>query len=280
VISEYNAYWHQGKVSDYMFNAKEKDEESGMYYYSARYYAPPVFISRDPAFEEYPTLSPYCYVANNPVNVIDPDGKRIFAHDRTSKQYMKSYFKDQFGSSRMFRFNSQKELKINQGKFNKTISSANEYQKTLLQGMEKAIGREERAVVRINKNSDKFTFKDPLPVGYDNNSTPIYDKREPTITWNEGGFTADDRPNIPYLMVGVNHSVADKSLYSSNGPNVIIDNNTSSPTGASASSVFFHEVLDEFLNYSCGENKSMSPCDYQNNALKNKGFLPRNEEDH
>jgi RHS repeat-associated protein len=77
VITEYNAYWHQGKIPDYMFNAKEKDEESGMYYYEARYYNPPSFISRDPLFEKYPTLSPYCYTANNPVKYIDPDGRKI-----------------------------------------------------------------------------------------------------------------------------------------------------------------------------------------------------------
>jgi RHS repeat-associated protein len=57
-----------------MFNAKELDEESGMYYYEARYYAPPSFISRDPHFESYPTMSPYAYCANNPVKYIDPTG--------------------------------------------------------------------------------------------------------------------------------------------------------------------------------------------------------------
>jgi RHS repeat-associated protein len=77
IISEYNAYWHNGKIPDYMFNAKELDEENGMYYYSARYYASPVFTSRDPLFEKYPTLSPYAYCANNPIIYIDPDGKRI-----------------------------------------------------------------------------------------------------------------------------------------------------------------------------------------------------------
>jgi RHS repeat-associated protein len=75
VITEHNAYWHNGLLHDYMFNAKELDEESGMYYYEARYYAPPTFISRDPHFESYPTMSPYAYCANNPVKYIDPTGK-------------------------------------------------------------------------------------------------------------------------------------------------------------------------------------------------------------
>jgi RHS repeat-associated protein len=74
VITEYNAYWHQGKTPDYMFNAKELDEENGMYYYEARYYNPPTFISRDPLFEKYPALSPYSYTANNPLKYIDPTG--------------------------------------------------------------------------------------------------------------------------------------------------------------------------------------------------------------
>jgi RHS repeat-associated protein len=74
VITEYKAYWHQGKVPDYMFNAKELDEENGMYYYSARYYNPPTFISRDPLFEKYPFMSPYTYCSNNPINRIDPTG--------------------------------------------------------------------------------------------------------------------------------------------------------------------------------------------------------------
>ncbi len=38
----------------YAFNAKELDEETGMYYYEARYYAPPVFVSRDPII--YPKI--------------------------------------------------------------------------------------------------------------------------------------------------------------------------------------------------------------------------------
>jgi RHS repeat-associated protein len=74
VVNEYNIDWSSGQVPDFKFNAKELDEESGMYYFEARYQSPPVFISRDPLFEKYPTLSPYAYCANNPIKYIDPTG--------------------------------------------------------------------------------------------------------------------------------------------------------------------------------------------------------------
>jgi RHS repeat-associated protein len=64
-------------MPNFAFNAKELDEENGMYYYSARYYAPPTFISRDPMFEKYPSISPYCYCANNPMKFVDPTGEDV-----------------------------------------------------------------------------------------------------------------------------------------------------------------------------------------------------------
>jgi hypothetical protein len=35
------------------------------------------FLSVDPLAEKYPNISPYAYVANNPINAIDPDGRDI-----------------------------------------------------------------------------------------------------------------------------------------------------------------------------------------------------------
>ncbi len=35
-------------------------------------------MSVDPLADKYPSLSPYAYVANNPLNYIDPDGREIF----------------------------------------------------------------------------------------------------------------------------------------------------------------------------------------------------------
>jgi RHS repeat-associated protein len=87
VVNEYNSDWSNGQVPDFKFNGKELDEESGMYYFEARYQSPPVFISRDPLFEKYPTLSPYSYCANNPVKYIDPTGETIWIADENGTSY-------------------------------------------------------------------------------------------------------------------------------------------------------------------------------------------------
>ena len=62
----------------YKFNGKELDEETGLYYYHARYYDPrlSVWLSVDPLAEKYFWTSSYVYCLNNPVKYTDPDGKQ------------------------------------------------------------------------------------------------------------------------------------------------------------------------------------------------------------
>jgi RHS repeat-associated protein len=62
--------------SPYKFNGKELDEETGFYYYGARYYDPRISIwhSVDPLAEHSPNKSPYHYCSNNPINRTDPTG--------------------------------------------------------------------------------------------------------------------------------------------------------------------------------------------------------------
>ncbi|MDR1791894.1 MAG: RHS repeat-associated core domain-containing protein [Bacteroidales bacterium] len=76
VVNEYNIDWSSGQVPDFKFNGKELDEESGMYYFEARYHSPPTFISRDPLYEKYFWMSPYAYCGNNPINLMDADGRK------------------------------------------------------------------------------------------------------------------------------------------------------------------------------------------------------------
>jgi RHS repeat-associated protein len=63
----------------YKFTGKERDVESGYDYFGARYYDARIgkWLSVDPLAEKYPNLSPFNYVANNPLRSIDPDGKGI-----------------------------------------------------------------------------------------------------------------------------------------------------------------------------------------------------------
>ncbi|MDP3147241.1 MAG: RHS repeat-associated core domain-containing protein, partial [Bacteroidota bacterium] len=60
----------------YRYVGKEKDQESGLYYYGARYYAAWTcrFISVDPLAEKFAQLSPFNYSENNPINDKDIDG--------------------------------------------------------------------------------------------------------------------------------------------------------------------------------------------------------------
>lgn len=60
----------------YLFNGKELDEETGLYYYGARYYDPQtsIFLEVDPLADKYVGWSPYAYTFNNPIRFSDPTG--------------------------------------------------------------------------------------------------------------------------------------------------------------------------------------------------------------
>ena len=59
---------------------KELDEETGLYYYGARYYDPllSLWLGTDPMQEKYPEVSTYSFCHNNPVNRIDLNGEYDF----------------------------------------------------------------------------------------------------------------------------------------------------------------------------------------------------------
>ena len=64
---------------DYLYNGKEFEEDLDLnwYDYGARYYDPALgrWNAVDPLAEKYAGWSPYCYTLNNPVLLIDPDGR-------------------------------------------------------------------------------------------------------------------------------------------------------------------------------------------------------------
>jgi RHS repeat-associated protein len=66
-------------VNPFGFTARERDPESGLMFYRARYYDPKIgrFISEDPIGFESGDINIYRYVFNSPCNNVDPSGLGI-----------------------------------------------------------------------------------------------------------------------------------------------------------------------------------------------------------
>ena len=90
-VEERNGSW----TSSYLFNAKELDEETGLYYYGASYLDPAIalLLSTDPLQGKYPGMSPYNYCAGNPVKLVDPDGKSAVKVILTAFRLIKKAYK-------------------------------------------------------------------------------------------------------------------------------------------------------------------------------------------
>ena len=88
-VTQYDAYLPYGELLvdehsssadlPYKFNGKELDEETGLYYYGARYMNPltSMWYGVDPLAEKYVLTGSYVYCLGNPVKLVDPDGKAV-----------------------------------------------------------------------------------------------------------------------------------------------------------------------------------------------------------
>ena len=83
---KYNAETPQ--KSSQSFTGKERDSETGLSYFGARYYDSDIltgWLSVDPMADKYPNISPYAYCAWNPIKLVDPDGEEIVFEDNKAK---------------------------------------------------------------------------------------------------------------------------------------------------------------------------------------------------
>ena len=79
-FSRHDKYGTGAEVAQFYFTGQKFDEESGLYYYNARYYDPGLgrFITADTIVQDPEgnpqTFNRYSYTGNNPVNYTDPTG--------------------------------------------------------------------------------------------------------------------------------------------------------------------------------------------------------------
>ena len=93
-VAQFDAYLPYGELlvdehssseeMPYKFNGKEFDEETGLYYYGARYMNPrtSLWYGVDPLKESYSEISSYLYCHDNPVKLVDVNG---MADEESSK---------------------------------------------------------------------------------------------------------------------------------------------------------------------------------------------------
>ena len=87
----------------YKYCGKERDEETGLYYFGARFYAAWIcrFCSVDPLQHKFPNISSFAYCNNNPIKYIDPDGREVKIIGDAKKEFFKEVKKGakEFGIS-------------------------------------------------------------------------------------------------------------------------------------------------------------------------------------
>ena len=139
-ITQFDAYLPYGELlvdehssseeMPYKFNGKEFDQETGLYYYGARYMNPrtSLWYGVDPLAEKYPNIASYCYVFNRPLVFTDPkgeDGVRIVNDEEKSVTIKADYYV--VTDSKQYRTSKGGTIKELKGYTSKDIQNMNKY---------------------------------------------------------------------------------------------------------------------------------------------------------
>ncbi|KFF74817.1 hypothetical protein HX13_12500 [Chryseobacterium sp. P1-3] len=137
----------------YKFNGKEQDDETGYYYYGARYYNPRVslWLNVDPLAEYNPFMNdqayidgqhnggvynsgnnnPYIYTYQNPIIYIDPDGKQVTVVDGVRYHKVLIVQKTVLWEGQANRYRIQKTNEYETSRSERNFTGAIEYEYTV-----------------------------------------------------------------------------------------------------------------------------------------------------
>ncbi|MCE1188209.1 MAG: M91 family zinc metallopeptidase [Ignavibacteria bacterium] len=139
-----------GQQQRFGFTGKERDAETGLHYFGARYYDSELgrWLSLDPMADKYPGFSPYNYCVNNPLRVVDPHGDTLWVEAT-----------DDDGNTVRYRYENGK-LYMN-GKPVNTVS--NNFAKKILHALEfleRKSAKAQEIINNLNSAKEAYTFKE------------------------------------------------------------------------------------------------------------------------
>ena len=299
-ITQYDAYLPYGELLvdehsssedlPYKFNGKEMDAETGLYYYGARYMNPvtSLWYGVDPLAEKYVATGGYVYTLDNPVRLIDPDGRKLEGATKSDAAKMLEDINVVFKAEKFAEFRKliSRSGKHATGKdFNKIDPAA--YSNYIANNSE--LSNDDKALMDIlvnSINSDDFTYK----FQYVSENDELQDKSmlapqlveaiestgHTVLTKFLGGSQTKQTKKGSYSLV-VEDDRSPRDYYNNLGEQV--------PNPLGRVLYVFHEVFGHGRSLSLGrgsDNQHGDAIRLENLVLRVAGFsnIQRNGEDH
>ena len=197
--------------SRYKFTAKELDNETSYTYFGARYYDSELsgWLSVDQLSDKYPSLSPYCYTADNPVVLVDPNGMFIGDFYDQNGKYLGT---DGIDDKKVYVVTNPNEIKqIKETNRQGSTTNVNDL-KSIVELPSKAIRSQMMQI--INKNNPFREYGGIFGMDLEGKERVIWAKSGPQVDPNNQTFGSIDvfdtanpeEKNIISIILGTFHS--------------------------------------------------------------------------
>ncbi|OOB81728.1 hypothetical protein BZL53_13335 [Flavobacterium columnare] len=203
---------HSSSISmPYLFNGKELDRETNLTYYGARYLdmKTSLWLNVDPLAEKFPNTSPYNYCLNNPIKLIDPDGKAPtdwYRNKITGKITWKDGQKERWGYERLGHTRGYTDKNGN---------------RALLDGDTKQISYNGKVLADFSQNPKAEYGGFAIADGGNNQNPSELDRGGRNAQWIDGSGVIDLMTTIADKIIGGIKDLIPKGIGTTGGSNTI-----------------------------------------------------------